>query len=85
LGYKKILWEEIFASIQHLKIGYNDVLNMPTNERRFYLGLLVKQKSEEREQAESARRNSSSNGKRTKTISGEALKQQIRSGDVPLT
>lgn len=58
---------------------------MPTNERRFYLGLLVKTKSEEREQAEQIRKNKSSNGKRTSTVSGESLKNKIKTGEIPFT
>ena len=60
-----------------------DILNMPTNERRFYLGMLVKNKTEEREHAEQIRKNSSSKGKRTTTISGEALKNRFKSGEIP--
>lgn len=70
----------------HLKMGYSDVMNMPTNERRFHIGLLVKNKSEERERMQQMQKNiSSSNGNRKRTISGEALKSQIKNGQVPLT
>jgi hypothetical protein len=73
--------------MQHLKIGYSDVLNMPTSERRFHLGMLVKTKKEEQERAEEMQNKSSSGGKGTRKtkIGGEALKSKIKSGEVPLT
>jgi hypothetical protein len=73
--------------MQYLKIGYTDVLNMPTNERRFYMGMLIKTKSEEQEAAEqaSAKANPNAKGNRKTKVSGEALKNKIKSGEVPLT
>lgn len=69
----------------HLKMGYGDVMNMPTNERRFHIGLLVKNKSEEHKRMQQIQKTSGgSNGNRKKIISGEALKSQIKSGNVPL-
>ena len=69
----------------HLKMGYEDVLNMPTNERRFHIGMLVKQKSEEQERMKEAYgKTGSGKGTRKTRISGEALKTRIKSGDVPL-
>ena len=66
--------------MQHLNIGYSDILTMPTAERRFYLGLLVKKNQKEKEMMEHKK----ANGKGKKTISGDALKEQIKSGKVPL-
>jgi hypothetical protein len=73
--------------MQYLKIGYTDVLNMPTNERRFYMGMLIKTKSEEQEAAEqaNAKANPNAKGNRKTKVSGEALKNKIKSGEVPLT
>lgn len=68
----------------HLKMGYNDVLAMPTGERRFHLSLLVKNKTEENERIEQMRQNQGGKGSRKTTITGEALKNRIKSGDVPL-
>ena len=66
--------------MQHLNIGYSDILTMPTAERRFYLGLLVKKNHREKEIMEQKK----ANGKGKKTISGDVLKEQIKSGQVPL-
>lgn len=73
--------------MQHLKIGYSDILNMPTSERRFHLGMLVKTRKEEQERMEEMKNKTSSGGKgnRTTKISGEALKNKMKSGEVPLT
>jgi len=58
---------------------------MPTAERRFYLGLLVQQKQNEQEQYENAKKESSgSKGNKKTTISGNVLKNKIKSGEVPL-
>ena len=65
-----------------MKIGYNDVMMMPTGERRYFLSLLIKNKSDEKERMEKAK--STGKGKRTSTISGDALKSKIKSGDLPL-
>ena len=72
--------------MQHLKIGYSDILNMPTAERRFHLGMLVKNKQRENEIfKEQKKNNNGSKGTRKTTISGDALKSRIKAGDVPLT
>ena len=70
--------------MRHLGIGYSDILMMPTGERRYYLGLLVRQKHEQEEMAEEIK--SKSNGKGTKQtqISGEALKNKIKAGNIQI-
>ena len=71
--------------MQHLNISYSDILMMPTNERRFHLGLLVKNKTEEKERFEDAQKNhsSKSKGERRTTISGDTLKNKLKSGEIP--
>jgi hypothetical protein len=66
-------------------VNYSDVLEMPTYERRYFLGLLTKQAREREEEYEDRKNktNSSSKGKRTTTVSGDALKNRIKSGDIP--
>ena len=57
---------------------------MPTGERRFYLGKLL----EKRQRAQSINDNKvkqSGKGKRTSSISGNALKSGLKSGQIPLT
>jgi hypothetical protein len=56
---------------------------MPTAERRFYLGLLVKKNHKEKEKLDEQGK-ITGNGKKQRTITGEALKSAIKSGDVPL-
>jgi hypothetical protein len=72
--------------MQYLKIGYNDVLNMPTNERRYYMGMLIKSKQEEQAKAEEIRdkANPNAKGNRKTKISGDALKSKMSSGEIPL-
>lgn len=65
-----------------MKIGYNDVMTMPTGERRYFLSLLIKNKTEENERMKETK--SIGKGKRTSTISGDALKSRIKSGNLPL-
>lgn len=66
-------------------VNYSDVLEMPTYERRYFLGLLTKQAREREEQYEERKNNtkSSSKGKRTTNVSGDALKSRIKAGDIP--
>lgn len=68
---------------------YQDVLSMPTYERRFFLTLLInenKKKNEMMEEKMSEMKNKSS-GKNTRTtkISGDALKAKLLSGEIPNT
>lgn len=60
---------------------------MPTSERRFHLGMLVKTRKEEQDRMEEMKNKTSSGGRgnRTTKISGEALKNKMKSGEVPLT
>lgn len=72
--------------MKHLEVGYTDVLEMPTNERRFYLGLLLRDKHKREEQEEMQREQSTvTNGKgsRTRKVSGNMLKNQLKSGEIP--
>lgn len=58
---------------------------MPTAERRYYLGLLVQSKQKEQEAYENAQsKSSNAKGARQTKISGDALKNKIKSGEVPL-
>jgi len=54
---------------------------MPTSERRFYLGMLLESKQKENESYEQAKKNSGKGG-RTKTISGDALKTGLQTGEI---
>jgi hypothetical protein len=58
---------------------------MPTSERRYYLGLLIQQKHKEQEHFENSKKQSSgSKGSRTSSISGDALKSKLKSGEIPI-
>ena len=56
---------------------------MPTGERRYYLGRLIKDKQEEEERVEEMK-NKTSGGKGTRKtkVSGQALKNKIKSGEI---
>lgn len=59
---------------------------MPTYERRFFLGLLTKERRDREEQIEKMKeqaQNKSGKGSRTTRVSGEALKNKIKSGEIP--
>jgi hypothetical protein len=71
--------------MQHLKMNYSDVLCMPTYERRFFLSLLMKQNVERQEEIENTQKTqTNSKGNRKTSISGDALKSRMKSGDIPL-
>lgn len=66
-------------------MSYNDILTMPTYERRFFIGLLTKQTSERQEQIENNQNKTvHGKGERKTTVSGDALKHKLKSGDIPL-
>jgi hypothetical protein len=59
---------------------------MPVQERRFYLGLFVKEtqkKQEYLEETNQTNTNKNSKGSRTTRVSGDALKNRIMSGQIP--
>lgn len=65
---------------------YQDVLMMPTYERRFFIGQLtrdVMQKNEHMEKMQEQQQTKGSKGSRSTRVSGEALKNKMRSGDIP--
>jgi len=67
-------------------MSYNDVLSMPTYERRFFLSLKtqeIEKKKEAYEEKES-KSVSKSKGNKTTRVSGNALKSKIKNGDLPL-
>jgi hypothetical protein len=65
---------------------YSDVLALPVYERRFFLSLkardVSKQKEHHEEQTKAAKSNSK--GNRNSTVSGDALKNRMKNGDLPL-
>jgi hypothetical protein len=67
---------------------YNDVMAMPTYERRYFLGLLVKKRISEEEKYEEMKEQSStsnSKGTRKTKIGGDTLKNKFKNGEIPLT
>lgn len=75
--------------MQHLKgVSYSDVMDMPTYERRFFLGLLTKDVKEKEEKMEEMRQNfenKNAKGNRTTRISGDQLKTRMQNGEIPLS
>jgi hypothetical protein len=64
--------------------NYDSVMNMPTNERRFYLARHHRRISEQEERTQT-KKQSGGKGKRSSSISGDALKTKMRNGDIPLS
>lgn len=61
---------------------------MPVYERRFYLGLLTRdtiKTQEKMEEMKESAKTKGSKGSRTTRVSGDALKNRLKSGDIPLT
>lgn len=58
---------------------------MPVYERRFYIEMFKEEMDTQKERMEDMRKNSTSGGKgtRSKTVSGEALKSQMRNNQIP--
>jgi hypothetical protein len=69
-------------------MSYSDVLAMPTYERRFFLGQKTREfekQEEHMEKSKEKQQSKNSRGSRTTRVSGEALKNKIKSGDLPTT
>lgn len=67
-------------------MGYNDAMMMPTYERRYFINLLIKQNEKKMEYIEENKANAGSNskGNRKSKISGDALKNKMKNGEIPL-
>lgn len=68
-------------------ITYSDVLNMPTHERRFFIGRLTKDselKQEQYEKMKEEQTNKNAKGSRSTRLSGDALKTKLKTGELPL-
>ena len=68
---------------RHIGFSREDTMRMPTRERRGHIYRFKKEVEKQQEMIEEARANSSSGkGKNTKRVSGDALKQKMRSGEI---
>lgn len=82
-SHKKPLLEEVYVCIKHLGATYNDVLEMPTYIRRFFIESLKYENQARKEKIDEVK--STGKGTRSKTISGETLKAAMKRGDIPTT
>jgi len=71
--------------IQQLKTPYMDTMSMPVYERRFFINMLLKQHERQKEIYDNQTTTSpNSKGSRQSKISGDALKNKMKSGEIPL-
>jgi len=58
---------------------------MPVYERRFFIEMFKDEMEQQKDRMDEAKKNRSSGGKgtRSKTVSGEALKSQMRNKQIP--
>lgn len=82
-NHKKGLLEEVYICVKHLGASYNDVMEMPTYQRRFFIETLKLENQAKREHMEEVK--NTGKGTRSRTISGEALKDAMKRGDIPAT
>lgn len=73
---------------QHIKgFSYSDVMNLPVQERRFFLGEKLKEIEYKQNAIDETENNTvTSNGSKTRTskVSGKNLKNMIKNGDIPI-
>jgi hypothetical protein len=68
--------------MKRLELGYQDILTMPTAERRFHLGLLLKENHDAQDREAEAPKQKGGKGNRTTTIGGNQLKSKLKSGEI---
>ena len=69
--------------VHHIGYTWESVMKMPTRERRGYIYRYKKEVEIQQERMEEIRATSQSGkGKNTKRVSGDALKQKMRSGEI---
>jgi len=64
-------------------MSYGDVMNMPVYERRFFINMFKMEMENRRERVEEAGNNVNGKGRRSKKISGEALKTKMKNNEIP--
>lgn len=79
--------KEVYALMRVLNgCSYEDAMNMPTRDRKYFLHLFLNE-NEESESQDGGDNNgkiiSQGKGKRTRQVSGEALKQKMKNGEIP--
>jgi hypothetical protein len=86
--FKQYLLEEIWICTQYMQnMPYSNVLNMPTHERRFYIGRLNRDseiKQEQYEKMKEEQTNKNAKGSRSTKLSGDALKTKLKTGEIPI-
>lgn len=74
--------------MQHINgVTYSDIMRMPTYERRFFLGMLTREKEKRDEMMEKMmdeKKTKGSKGSRSTRISGDALKSKLNSGEITI-
>lgn len=55
LEYKKFLLDEVFFLVKNANFSYHDLMNMPTYERKYFIGKIIEQNDMIREAQENAR------------------------------
>lgn len=67
-------------------MGYNDVMMMPVYERKYFINLLIQQNQKRVEYLDNEKSSTkTSKGNRQSKISGDALKNKMKNGEIPLT
>jgi len=56
LDYKKIILDEIFFLVKNANFSYVDVMNMPTYERKYFIGKVIEEYDTIREEREKSNR-----------------------------
>ena len=54
--YKKIILDEIFFLVKNANFSYVDVMNMPTYERKYFIGKVIEEYDTIREEREKSNR-----------------------------
>lgn len=81
--YKKPLLEELYVCFQYVKIPYETLMTMPTWERRFYMNIHSENVEKQNEARNSQQKTNGGKGTRSKSISGNALKHQMKNNKIP--
>jgi hypothetical protein len=75
--FKAGFMEEVWACIEFLKISYNDVMSMPTWERRYFMEKKKMSNKETQDTIDAQRASNTGSGQKTTSVSGQQLKNNI--------
>lgn len=73
----------MYVCFKYVGIPYETLMTMPTWERRFYMNIHIDNVEKQNETNNAQQSSSAGRGTRSKSISGNTLKNQMKNNQIP--